>query len=153
MNNADISNTILNDAARISSAIETGAAWELWAQVELYILFRQLPGVSVARELPYPSSNQTLDFGLADHAGRYAIELKVESATNAGTAIIGGVGADITKIAAYATGDGVPLTKWVVAVGYSDAARGALAAFVATRPAGSAMYNAHNSIGVLIVTV
>ena len=153
MNNTDISNTILHDAARITSAIETGAAWELWAQVELHILFRQLPGVSVARELPYPASNQTLDFGLAEQAGRYAIELKVESATNAGTALIHAVETDITKIAAYGTGDGVPLTRWVVAVGYSDAAKGALAAFVATRPAGSAIYSAQNLIGVLVATV
>ncbi len=85
MNNVQLQNLILNDSERIAAAISTGAAWEIWMQVELVLILRAA-GVQAAREVPYPPPNErlSLDVLAQDNDGRYAIELKVESANNSG---------------------------------------------------------------------
>lgn len=157
MTNQNLSTLILNDSPRIVEAISSGAAWELWMQVEMLILFRQIGGTSASREIPYPAPNNrlTLDFGVQDAQGYYAIELKVESATNAGRALVQNVLTDVAKLRNYA--GPVPLTRWAVAIGYSAEARNAMRACVppAAIPGGAtaAIYNEANSIGVLVFTV
>jgi hypothetical protein len=57
-------------------------------QVELIILLRN-QGIQAAREVPYPMNpNWSLDALAQDNQGQYAIELKVESATNAGVQLL-----------------------------------------------------------------
>ena len=150
MNNQNLLNLILGDQARIVEAISTGAAWEIWMQVELIILLRQA-GVQAAREVPYPAPNQNLrlDALAQDNQGQYAIELKVESANNAGAAVLASAQQDIVKIANYPAPN--PGARWVVAIGYSVPANNALQGF-ANIPANNAIYNVNN-IGVLVVTV
>lgn len=151
MTNQNLLALILGDEVRITQAITTGAAWEVWMQVELVVLLLQA-GLQAARELPYPPPNSTwrLDIGAQDSQGQYAIELKVESATDAGAALLNSVQQDIVKIANYTPLN--PGARWVVGIGYSSQARGAMYAY-ASSPANHAIYNEVNSIGVLIVTV
>ena len=157
MNNKEVSDMILSDASRLVQAIETGAAWELWLQVELQILFRQTKGVSVGREIPFPApyASQSLDFLLGVGAASFAIELKVESATNAGNALMTSLATDIAKIVNFKLDLGVALSRWVIAIGYSSVARASLAGITKKLPTGAtaAIYNETQSIGVLIVTV
>jgi len=151
MNNHGLSNVILQDSWRISEAIATGAAWEIWMQVELVLLLRQA-GIQAAREVAYPVPNQnlSLDVIAQDKQGRYAIELKVESANNAGAAVLSAARQDMVKVANYPVQN--PGVRWVVAVGYSPAARNALQGF-ANNLANNSIYNLQNGIGVLIATV
>ncbi len=150
MNNLDVVNMLLIDRTRITQAITTGAAWELWAQVELIVLLRS-SGINAAREVPYPApyANLSLDIIAQDAFGQYAIELKVESATNAGAAILAAAQQDMLKIQHYIlAGAGA---RWVVAVAYSAVARNALAGFAAVG-VNNAIYHEADSIGVLVAT-
>lgn len=150
MNNLDIVNMLLIDRGRITQAITTGAAWEIWAQVEMVVLLRQ-QNIQAVREVAYPPPNQTqsLDILAQDSAGRYAIELKVESATNAGAALLTAAKQDMQKIQNYVLGG--PGARWVVAIGYSGAARQALSTFAA-QGGNNAIYQEADSIGVLVAT-
>ncbi|WP_437588274.1 hypothetical protein [Sorangium sp. So ce1000] len=150
MTNLQLQNLIIGDAARIVAAIATGAGWEVWMQVELTMQLRANQ-VQAAREVPYPPPNQAqvLDILAQDALGIYAIELKVESANNAGAAIMGGIDADLMKIAGYIPNPG---TRWVVGLGYSNAALNAMQLFAAN-PHNNAIFAAGGAIGVLVVTV
>ena len=151
MTNNELLNLLLSNQVRIAEAISTGSAWEIWMQVELIILLRQsgIPGIQAAREVPYPNQNLRLDALAQDPQGMYAIELKVESANNAGP-LIAAVQQDILKIQNYPAP--VPGTRWVVAIGYSNPAINDLNAF-ASNPANNAIYNSAGGIGGLVVTV
>lgn len=151
MNNADLGNIIFNDSGRIIQAITTGAAWEVWMQVEMVLILRAA-GKQAAREVPYPPphANLSLDVISQDNAGQYAIELKVESATNAGAGIINGINTDRAKIALYPQPN--PGARWVVGIGYSVAAVRAMQAF-AQNGANNAIYAYQNNLGVLVATV
>lgn len=150
MDDNDLANAIIIDRDRITRAITTGAAWEIWMQVELAILLIER-GLRVAREVPYPPPNASrkLDLLAEDSAGRYAIELKVESSTNAGKLLLTAAMADMTKILKYSAPH--PGARWVVAIGYSAEARKALSAF-ANAPANASIYQEASSIGVLVAT-
>ncbi|UTM60196.1 hypothetical protein L4174_019250 [Photobacterium sp. CCB-ST2H9] len=151
MNNQNLAYMILNDSARISEAISTGAAWEIWMQVELILLFRQ-GGIQATREVPYPppNGNWHLDALAQDNDGRYAIELKVESANNSGAAVLASAQQDVNKIVHYPAPN--PGSRWVVAIGYSVNARNALQGY-ANDQNNYSIYQEQNSIGVLIITV
>ncbi|UZJ58040.1 hypothetical protein OKW98_15600 [Pseudomonas sp. KU26590] len=151
----DLISQIINDSQRLTLAIQTGAQWELWMQVEMYIMLFGMPGVTVAREVPYGATRMTLDFLATDQHGRYAIELKVESATNAGASVMTQAMSDVQKIAQYVAPDALHLSRYVIAIGYSAPARTALRAAGAAHPAAVAAsaYNEVNSIGVLIMTL
>lgn len=139
---------ILGDEARIAAAIESGAAWEIWMQVELYVLARQ-NGLLAAREVAYPKPNDSLRLdllaGTSKGGPEWAIELKVESATNAGRALLKGVQSDMEKIQGYKT----VAKHYVVGIGYSDKAKSALS----DAAGDNALYRAGRSIGVLVVKV
>ncbi len=85
MTNQELLTLILSDNQAITLAISTGAQWEIWMQAEFEILCRKI-GWEIARKVryPYPHQGSKLDFLVKDNQGQYAIELKVESATNAG---------------------------------------------------------------------
>lgn len=146
----DLINTLLIDRGRISQAITTGAAWEIWAQVELVVLLRN-QGIQAAREVAYPPPNQnlSLDVYAQDAAGRYAIELKVESAHNAGPAVLAAAQQDMQKIQAYP--QPVPGARWVTVIAYSDTARHALAAYAAV-PGNQSLFQEADGIGVMVAT-
>src|SRR5262249_50848144 len=142
--------------------VATGAAWEIWLQVEILIGLQAAIGVGGARELPYPAPNAALhlDLGFQDNEGQYAIELKVESATNAGN-VLGGVQTDVTKLGFWTTGG---FTRWAVGIAYSAQAKTDMRDFAAVAN-NNAVYlgaanpddanNAHDPndpIGVLVVT-
>ncbi|MBD2629256.1 hypothetical protein [Trichormus variabilis] len=150
MNNMDLSRYILAETGRITQAITTGAAWEIWMQVELIILLRN-QRIQAAREVPYPMNpNLSLDALAQDNHGKYAIELKVESATNAGVQLLQSAQQDVNKIRNYPAPH--PGTRWVVAIGYSADARNALQIF-ANVVGNNAIYNMAQNIGVMVVTV
>lgn len=151
MNNVNLQNLILGDANRIAAAITTGAAWEIWMQVELVLILRAA-GVQAAREVPYPPPNQqlSLDVYAQDNAGRYAIELKVESANNSGAGIMNGINQDRQKLLLFPPQN--PGARWVVGIGYSVAALNAMAQFAAN-PANAAIFAVNLGVGVLIAAV
>jgi hypothetical protein len=151
MTNHDLINLIYGDGPRIVEAISTGAGWEIWMQVELGLILRAA-GKQVAREVPYPppTANYILDLLAGDPAGTYAIELKVESATNAGAAIVPSINRDRTKLLNYPPQ--VPGARWVVGIAYSFAATQALIAFV-NNPANNAIGDHRNGLTVVIATV
>jgi hypothetical protein len=156
MTNQNLLTSIIGDAGRIATAISTGAAWEIWMQVELILLLRG-QNVEAARELPYPAPNQalSLDAAAKDNQGRYAIELKVESANAAGAQVLAGVRQDAAKILNFNFGPvvaGLPTIRWVVGIGYSEPGKTALRNFAGV-PANHAIYNVNNNIGVMVVTV
>lgn len=148
MTNDNLLNLIRANSGRIIDAISTWAAWEIWMQVELTIIFMRNQ-LQVARELKYPDSNNYLDARVADSQGAYAIELKVESATNSGSAILNAILADKVKIASYNV---VNTTKWVLGIAYSAEAKYALRTFAANF-VNKAIYAEENSLGILVVTV
>lgn len=120
----DLLGLILGDSQRIAAAITTGAGWEIWMQVELALLFRET-GFQAAREVPYPPPVDSLRLDLLvqdpGDGSRYAIEMKVESATNSGLTIIAGLENDLVKIGRYNV-EGLT-EKWVVGVAYSAVAK------------------------------
>ncbi|MGE7955144.1 hypothetical protein ACQKQA_00855 [Pseudomonas sp. NPDC089530] len=150
MNNNELSHIILSDHSRIEAAISTGAAWDVWFQVEFLMLLRAAH-MDVAREVPYPPPNRTLRLDvLASHnVESYAIEAKVESATNAGGKLLTETRKDIEKIAKYTE----PVeARWVVALGYSDEAKRMLRGFTAEN-SGQAIYHEAGAIGCMIFSV
>jgi hypothetical protein len=151
VNNVQLQNLLFADSARIIEAITTGAAWEIWMQVEMVLILRA-GGLQAAREVPYPppNANLSLDVISQDNAGRYAIELKVESANNAGAGIMNGINTDRAKIALYPQPN--PGARWVVGIGYSVAAVRAMQAF-AQNGANNAIYAYQNNLGILVATV
>jgi hypothetical protein len=147
----DLLGLILSDSARIATAVSTGAQWEIWMQVELAVLFRGA-GFQVAREVPYPPpvDSLRLDLLVQDPDGsRYAIEMKVESATNSGGAIIAGLENDMVKIGRYNIES--LAEKWVVGVAYSAVAKGRFRDLALQYPA-MIITNEANSIGVIIIS-
>jgi len=151
MNNVQLQNLILADAQRIVEAIQTGSGWEVWMQVELTMILRT-NNIQAAREVPYPPPNQAqkLDIIAQDQFGMYAIEMKVESATNAGAQIINGINADRAKIANYPQPN--PGARWVVGLGYSHGALQAMQAF-ANNGANATIFAFNGGIGVTVSTV
>ncbi|WIE47524.1 hypothetical protein [Pseudomonas sp. GM17] len=150
MRNTELSHIILSDHSRIEAAISTGAAWEVWFQVEFLLLLRAAH-LSTAREIPYPPPNQALHLDLLAQQGveSYAIEVKVESATNAGNKLLAETCKDIEKIAKYTE----PVeARWVVSLAYSDVAKHSLRGFTEEN-SGHAIYNEAGSIGCMIFSV
>lgn len=140
---------ILSASQRIQYAISTGAAWEIWIQVELLIMVRTV-GFEAARETPYPNNNNAKLDLLMKNAGHYfAIELKVESAHNSGHSLISAIDKDVNKIASY---NAANTTRWVVSIAYSDTAKNTLHT-LAQDHARNAIYDELNGIGVFIITV
>ena len=153
MTNQDLLNLLLSQEARITQAISTGAGWEIWMQVELNLLLRQIPGLQVGREIRYPDpfGAMSLDITVQDNSGsRYAIELKVESANNAGAAVIISIQQDILKLGNFNILN--PGGRWVTGIAYSVPGKTALQNY-ATNHSSQAIYNSFGNIGVLIVTV
>ncbi|PYS51618.1 MAG: hypothetical protein DMF68_03780 [Acidobacteria bacterium] len=138
---------ILSNHEDISQAIQTGAAWEIWKQVQLSIKLRQR-GLAVVREASY-GDGTSLDLLVRDaNATTVAIELKVESATNAGRKLATDVRNDLSKINNY--GAVAVNEKWVVGIGYSSAARSALSD-ISNGMGGIVEYGERGGIGVVVV--
>lgn len=111
-----VTNLILQKHEKISEAITTGAAWEIWMQVELYLWLKQLTGIQVSREIRYSSeSNQRFDILVATVDNHYTIELKVQSATNATLQYLSNFSNDINKIEESNKAG----KKWVIGIAYS----------------------------------
>jgi hypothetical protein len=153
MNNVGLQNLIFTDSPRIVQAITTGAAWEVWMQVELVLILRA-GGLQAAREVPYPAPNNNLllDVISQDNAGIYAIELKCESAHNAGPAVMIGINADRQKLQLYYNPAPNPGARWTVGMGYSQAAVQAMNQF-ANVQGNNAIFAYQNGLGILVATV
>ncbi|PMY30649.1 hypothetical protein C1Y35_31250 [Pseudomonas sp. GW456-L14] len=150
MKNTELSHIILSDHSRIEAAISTGAAWEVWFQVEFLMLLRAAH-LGCTREAPYPPPNGTLHLDVLASQGVeiYAIEVKVESATNAGNKLLAETRKDIEKIAKYAE----PVeARWVVSLAYSDVAKRSLRGFTVEN-SGHAIYHEASAIGCMIFSV
>ncbi|UMR29460.1 hypothetical protein MJ904_20705 [Massilia sp. MB5] len=164
MTQNEIIQLISNNHQRISTAISCGAAWEIWFQVEMAILMRNA-GKQAVREIPYPNgSQQRLDLSVQENFpngtfGRYAMEIKVESATNTGNNLfMQGIRDDVNKLQAFAfpvlPGQAVPVEerRWVIGIGYSSPAKQALQAYANNRP-NTTYYQNNIPFGVLVTPV
>lgn len=149
MDQQQLANYIISDEARIQEAITTGAAWEIWMQVELGLVLRSR-NMQVAREVPYPApvAGWHADLGVRDTQGDYVVELKVESATNAGHGLLRAYTTDLVKIGYFG---GVNI-RFAVAVAYSAEAKNDLRNFAAQHSDRS-LYVAGGVIGVLVTDV
>jgi len=132
MDAQDLARWVLADEPRIVAAIATGAQWEIWMQVELAIVLSG-NGIQIAREAPYVPATvpvTRLDCLASDGRTRFPIEMKVESATNAGRALLAAILQDRAKLAGYVDPT-VTLTRWVIGIAYSDVAKQGLAQLAA----------------------
>jgi hypothetical protein len=140
---------ILGDEARIVEAISAGAGYEVWMQVEFVLLCRANEW-SVAREVPYGNGTKLiLDFLLGRWQQRYAVELKVESARNAGKGVLLEFVKDVEKLALYHIDE--LAGRYAVAIAYSDEANKRFAMYVTEGPNRS--YKRLGAIGVLVENV
>ncbi len=157
-----IINLILKKHQQISDAISTGAAWEIWMQVELILLLRE-HGFQGAREVDYPNDhNKHLDLLIKKDNVRYAVELKVESATNAVREFLAKLKKDEEKLKGYNDQEQNverlkeheyrPAGKWVLSIAYSAEAKRSLRD-EATASNKSGFYGEKESIGVSIIVV
>lgn len=109
----------------IIDAISTGAQWEVWLQVALAGVLRKWYG-AMGRELRLPSG-KSVDLAFTYRSEYYFIELKVESATNAGqfagVSCSKAVDEDLTKLAGITLSgtDGVIALRGVLVMWYSSA--------------------------------
>ena len=143
---------ILRQHDDFAAAVSSGAAWEIWAQVQLFVTFL-LGHYQVAREVPYDQGRQRLDLLVGDDGLAYAIELKVESATNSGaSAVIRALEVDVRKIELFHPDDLNLQAKWVIGIAYSAQARQALSR-LAEQNRESMIYQDAASIGVLLIEV
>ena len=109
-----LANLFLSRENRIIDAITTGAGWEIWLQVEFILWTRETIGQynwSAAREVPYPNSNEKLDFALQRGNKYYGLELKAESANQwqggiASSTFWTGMQADVKKLYGYSAKSG-----------------------------------------------
>lgn len=145
----DILNLVAGLANRVSGAIQTGSAWEIWLQVELASALLSNFGVS-GREIVYPHSSKKVDLAFTRNDRYYFIEIKVESATNArqfaGQSLTAAVGADITKLKTLNYGTNP--AHWVLVVAYSTPAKNQLEELCSDAPSG--WYRAAAPIGAAI---
>ena len=152
MNNVNLQNLILADCDRIAQAISTGAAWEIWMQVELVLILRAA-GVQAAREVPYPPPNQRLSLDCR-RAGqcrplRHRIEGGKRQQFRRGDHEWHQPGSRASSLLFPPHNPGA---RWAVGIGYSVAALNALAQF-AGNPANAAIFGHRGGIGVLVATV
>lgn len=120
MNEKDFLNVVLQCAKMFASAIETGAQWEIAAQVFISMKLKQGFGV-MGREIKYPESERTaVDLAFSYNETVYAVEIKVESANTAGkfagVSLDKALSDDAEKIKNFNLPGAV---KWVVIVAYS----------------------------------
>lgn len=146
----DLVYVILGDEPRIVGAVSSGAGWEIWMQVEFAIECRRRDW-QVAREIPYGNSGYVLDFLLRDQQGGYAVEMKVESATNAGVAVLPAFKRDVEKLATYPGSQQVN-GGYALAIAYSDKANGVLSDY-AGQDQQNRLYAKGGTIGVLVQLV
>jgi hypothetical protein len=115
----DIVELVLSKSDRIQNAIQSGAGWEIWLQIELAGWLRQ-HGCQVAREAPY-GDGQDLDILASKNGIAVAIEIKVEGAATAVAGFIPAVRTDVQKIQGY---NAFPVDeRLVLAVAYGGYAR------------------------------
>lgn len=142
-------NALLGDEPRIISAITSGAGWEIWMQVEFVLLCRERDW-QVAREVPYPQGNQRLDFLLSAAFGESsAVELKVESATNAGQQVLQGFQNDVAKLQNYQTE--FLVDRYALGLAYSGEAKHAFRNYAGQ--GNHRTYEVGQAVGVLVQSV
>lgn len=124
-----------NEKSRIEAAITTGAQWEIWMQTELAVLFRQA-GFQATREVAYGNNNY-LDLLVQLTPNQHlAIELKCESATNAGEPPLRKITDDWQKIRNYPVTPTsiVTVIRLVIFIGYSATKRQQMHKLAAQHP-------------------
>ena len=136
---------IAADADSFVEFASSGANWEIAAQAKMWARCIAQSGVSAARELNYPGSQETVDIVLKKDTEIFIVEVKVETGTSHG--YFGGVSfsaafkGDSAKIARFDfdefRGEGwTNCTKWVLFIAYSKLGKKRLneeKAFVAKR--------------------
>lgn len=149
MNPQLLINAILGNEPRIVQAITAGAGWEVWMQVEFVLMCRDRQW-QVAREVPYPQGNQVLDFLVSANFGeRTAVELKVESANNAGRAALRLFQNDVAKLANYNCD--MLVDRYALGIAYSDQAKQAFEQYA--NQTQDCIYEAGQNIAVLCQSV
>ena len=127
MNERDFLNAVLQCVRMFSSAVSTGAQWEVAAQV--FISMKLMEGYGVmGREIKYPNSNKkAVDLAFQYKEVNYAVEIKVESANDAGkfagVSLQSALSEDAEKLKNFNMPGAV---KWVVCVAYSSASKAKL---------------------------
>lgn len=118
-------NLVLQLAPQLAGAVSTGAQWEVLAQTLIGSKLLEAYGV-IGREIPYPGTRESADIGFSYEGKHYLIELKVESATNAGQfagkSLLTAVSSDVEKLRTY-TDPRHTLVRWVLCIAYSRASK------------------------------
>lgn len=120
MNEKQFLDLVLQCANSYVSAIQTGAQWEIAAQVFICMKLLEFWGVQ-GREIKYPNSDKkAVDIAFQLNQVNYAVELKVESATSvnvfAGVSLHQAIADDTEKLKTFNMDGAV---KWVVIIAYS----------------------------------
>ncbi|TCO76522.1 hypothetical protein EV699_1293 [Plasticicumulans lactativorans] len=128
MTEADFLNLVMQGAGRGSyeEGWESGAAWEIHAQVVIAAFLRSGYGITDARELAYPGSQEHCDFGFTHDGRKYAVELKVENKKDgkfAGMSLDQAMLTDVNKLHAFNADE-----LWFVVIARSNDAKGRLLA-------------------------
>jgi hypothetical protein len=124
MNEREFLNLILHCTKAYSSAVQTGAQWEIAAQVFISMELQKMYGV-IGREIKYPDSDRkAVDLCFQINQVTYAVEIKVESANTAGqfagVSLNAALNEDTEKIRNFNLPGAI---KWVVVIAYSGAAK------------------------------
>lgn len=133
MTRDDILDLVLESGAKFEGQISTGAPWEISAQSDIAQSLMHRPGVSAAREIRYPNSQESADFAFKVGTTIHIMELKVESATTkaqfAGRTFDNAFRGDRQKLATFDRGNFIAGTdlqtvrRWAVVVAYSNNAK------------------------------
>lgn len=100
---------------------ESGGAWEIHAQVVIAAFLRSGYGITDARELAYPGSQEHCDFGFTHQGRKYAVELKVENKKDGkfgGMSLDQAVLTDVNKLHAFNADE-----LWFLVIARSDNAK------------------------------
>lgn len=129
MNEREFLNVVLQGAGRGSFAegYDSGAAWEISAQVVIAAFLKAGYGITNCRELKYDGSKEHCDFGYTLDGKTYAVELKVESRDGkfAGAPLQLAITMDVGKLHAFDAD-----YKWFLVIARSAEAKSMLSELV-----------------------
>ncbi len=123
MKEKEFLNLVLQLAEQFTMGVNSGAQWEIYAQVVICGKIMSTFGVQ-GRELNYPGSKESVDIAFALQGIPYLIELKVESATNAGQfagrALTTAMSDDMNKLKSF---DMENAKRWMLCIAYSASSK------------------------------
>jgi len=137
---------LLSITTRCINAMNTGAGWEGWLQVELCVGLAD-SGHIITREQPYPYSDERIDLKVQTEYSFCGIEIKTETGRIADSQFGKKVLADIVKIRTY----NQAIENFIVAICWSEKAKKQCAALKGKFPEALQVQNAEMDYFILLV--